>query len=304
MNTLPSKTLVLTLLPLILAACGGGGGDAPVADNPPADTNTSRPSTSTPTTPQNPTDNRRTSPTNNTSRPAAPTNTAANRPLDADEQRAFAASKTSAYPPIWNGRDKVEPLRITAGNATLASFDGSISRSDFRSLPAGFATLSGDVSYLKTGRHYQTTVRSYQGFRSGVVTSHAPSQGFAYSDDYGINTLVSQIPQSGKATYSGIAFDRSERGTLTYDVDFFTRLGEGRINGLSRYGTISLHPVQLQSSADKAGFVGSASATGHAPMEYRAVLYGSNAEEIAGSVTNTTELEHIGFHGSRGDITP
>ena len=135
MNTLPSKTLVLTLLPLILAACGGGGGDAPVADNPPANTNTSRPSTSTPTTPQNPTDNRRTSPTNNTSRPAAPTNTAANRPLDADEQRAFAASKTSAYPPIWNGRDKVEPLRITAGNATLASFDGSISRSDFRSLP-------------------------------------------------------------------------------------------------------------------------------------------------------------------------
>ena len=160
------------------------------------------------------------------------------------------------------------------------------------------------MSYLKTGRHYQTTVRSYQGFRSGVVTSHAPSQGFAYSDDYGINTLVSQIPQSGKATYSGIAFDRSERGTLTYDIDFFTRLGEGRINGLSRYGTISLHPVQLQSSADKAGFVGSASATGHAPMEYRAVLYGSNAEEIAGSVTNTTELEHIGFHGSRGDITP
>ena len=53
------------------------------------------------------------------------------------------------------------------------------------------------------------------------------------------------MPTRGKATYTGVAFNNEEKGTLAYDVDFGKKEGQGKIEGLSQYGTITLQPAKF-----------------------------------------------------------
>jgi len=147
------------------------------------------------------------------------------------------------------------------------------------------------------------TLRSYQGLRSGVVVGYYDDTGRVVSSDiYGVSTAANQIPTSGKATYTGTAFDRNERGTLIYDVNFAERRGDGRIEGISRYGMITLNNANITNIDGEIGVTGSAQNLYRQPLRYEAIFHGYNAEELTGTVEHTTSKDVIGFHGTRGEI--
>lgn len=256
------QTLALALLPCLLAACGGGGGD----DN--------------------------------------SVNSAVNSPRDglsAQEKQAFEVSQVSSDTMNWSGDP--EPFRLTVAGKTIQDATADAMRIDGRSLPAGFASLPGNFYFANTNDNDAATVRSYRGFRSGIFTARTHEEGvWASAGHYGVATRAEQIPASGKATYNGVAFDISDRGTLTYHVDFGAKQGEGQIQGLSRYGNITLHPAKIgNGNGNGAKIEGKASTVGKS-MEYDARFFGYGAEEILGTVTNDDTVEYIGFHGTRGDI--
>ena len=107
---------------------------------------------------------------------------------------------------------------------------------------------------------------------------------------------------SGKATYTGAAFDRLDRGTFIYNVDFATRQGDGRIENIGRFGMITLKNAALTEMNGGFGVTGNASDRYKQPLVYQAMFYGNRAEEMAGQVVNTDNRDVVGFHGARGDI--
>ena len=107
---------------------------------------------------------------------------------------------------------------------------------------------------------------------------------------------------SGKATYTGAAFDRLDRGTFIYNVDFATRQGDGRIENIGRFGMITLKNAALAEMNGGFGVTGNASDRYKQPLVYQAMFYGNRAEEMAGQVVNTDNRDVVGFHGARGDI--
>lgn len=258
------QPLALALLPCLLAACGGGGDDS--ANNP-------RDAASTP----------------NNNRPA----------LSARDKQAFEESK--AYSQTVEDDEDPDIYRLTAGGATLLESTAENYRMDARSLPSGFTSIPGNYYFPNTNNNEAATVRSYQGFHSGVFIAHTNKAGeYANYAYYGDSTAATQMPVSGKATYSGTAFDRQDRGTLTYRVDFGAKQGEGNIEGLSRYGRITLHPAKIDGNEIE----GKASATAN-KLEYKydGLFYGNGAEEFTGGLGSDQEAgEYIGFHGTRGDI--
>ena len=231
----------------------------------------------------------------------------ADRP-SASEQQAFEASKVGAESLVGTdgSRSNDDRYRVSIGNTTLVETDGKTGRHDYRSLPAGFSSQAATVTFpAYNNASIPATMRSYQGFRSGVVVTYY--QGGPLIDTYGVKTAAAQLPQSGSATYNGTAFDRNDRGTLSYQVDFGARTGEGRIEGLGHYGTITLARGNFQTVKQledgAAGIVGTASAKYTGSLPYEVVFYGHGAEEIAGGVMNDAKNDYIGFHGTRGEIS-
>ena len=226
----------------------------------------------------------------------------ADRP-SASEQQAFEASKVGAESLVGTDGSNDTRYRVSIGNTTLVETDGKTGRHDYRSLPAGFSSQAAFLAYNNVS--IPATMRSYQGFRSGVVVTYY--QGNTLTDTYGVKTAAAQLPQSGSATYNGTAFDRNDRGTLSYQVDFGARTGEGRIEGLGHYGTITLARGNFQAVKQledgAAGIVGTASAKYTGSLPYEVVFYGHGAEEIAGGVMNDAKNDFIGFHGTRGEIS-
>ena len=182
---------------------------------------------------------------------------------------------------------------------------------DFRSLPAGFASLNASETYKDDDSTESLTLRSYQGFHSGILLTYA-SDGKANSvADYGVYTPVAAIPTAGKATYNGTAFDKDERGNFTYHVDFAARNGHGNITGISRFGDISLASAALTDgdyangkggSVRGAGIKGQATAASGSRFNYDLIFYGNQAEELAGDLKNRN-LDLIKVHGTRGAIS-
>ena len=271
------KELALALLPLLLAACGGGGSDDSTTD-PRSDTNT---------------------------QPMPNTNTqTGNNNADAAAQIAFKAAKQGVLPisPVTVGK-RLAAYHIDINGKRVVEVDGKNERYDYSSMPSGFTTLAGNAHVLNNSNNYEITARSYQGFHSGVFTSYINQTGkLAHNDVYGASTPLSQIPLTGKATYRGIAFDRTDRGNLTYNVDFATRQGAGNIEGISRYGTITLHKNRIL--RNEAAIVGSASTSKGQSLNYEIGFFGPAAEEIAGRVSNGIEVDSVGLHGTRGEISP
>lgn len=228
-----------------------------------------------------------------------------NRP-STDNQKTFEASKVREI--SLNGAGTTEPFRLSASGATLVEHSAKTVRIDARSLPAGFVSRSGTVTFPNyRNTSYPATVRSYQGFQSGIFIAHSDQSGvFANFADYGTYTKADQLPQSGKATYRGVAFDRADRGTLTYHVDFAARQGEGQIDGLPRYdGTITLRRAGFQTHGDGAiGIMGGVANTRRDnTLRYQARFSGAGAEELVGAVYDSGITDFVGFHGTRGEIS-
>ena len=224
----------------------------------------------------------------------------------ASEQQAFEASKVVEKPANWTSTP--EPYRLAVDGAVLEEVDAKTSRIDARRLPAGFAKLSGNYIFLNHNNYrLPATVRSYQGFRSGVFIVHSDQPGVSTNGgDYGVWSKAEQLPSSGRATYRGVAFDRADQGTLTYHVDFAARTGEGQIDGLPRYdGTINLRKAGFQTHDDGAiGVKGGAADTRYkGSLTYQTGFAGAGAEELTGHVVNAADKEIVGFHGTRGEIS-
>ena len=190
---------------------------------------------------------------------------------------------------------------------TSGDRSNAVQEHDFRSLPAGFAAYNG--TYTNRDGSFPVKVRSYQGFRSGVVATYYNENVFADFIDYGVRTPPAAIPTAGKATYNGTAFDGNERGSLTYHVDFAAKTGQGHIDGLNKYkyGDITLAEGKflqdkLLNGDTQTWIGGKASAATGSSFDYRLFFFGNRAEEIAGYAIND-EREGIALHGTRGAIT-
>ena len=116
------------------------------------------------------------------------------------------------------------------------------------------------------------------------------------------------MPNSGKATYNGVAFNNDAKGTLAYQVDFGKKEGQGKIAGLGRYGDIILRPARLtlDNSDDfvVAELNGTATGNTGGAMRYNARLWGPGAAEISGRIQDADNDGVAVFQGSRGAITP
>ena len=190
---------------------------------------------------------------------------------------------------------------------TSGDRSNAVQEHDFRSLPAGFAAYNG--TYTNRDGSFPVKVRSYQGFRSGVVATYHNGNVFTELTPYGVETPLAAIPAAGRATYHGTAFDSNERGSLTYHVDFAAKTGQGHIDGLNKYkyGDITLAEGKflqdkLLNGDTQTCFGGKASAATGSSFDYRLFFFGNRAEEIAGYAIND-KWEGITLHGTRGAIT-
>ena len=121
--------------------------------------------------------------------------------------------------------------------------------------------------------------------------------------------MQGEIPTSGKATYTGVAFDKNDRGTLSYHVDFGNKQGHGNITNLGRYGNVTLQPAAFRQT-NEADYViyevpertGIASSDRYGRMSYDLRLWGPQAAELSGKLSDNRESVAV-FHGTRGAIT-
>ena len=218
--------------------------------------------------------------------------------LTAAEQAEFAAAKTKTI----EGDYGVNRL-VVAGKEIIKS-DGKTDERDFRSLPAGLATLTSE--YIDAGQKIPGYLRSLQGFRSGVAINYAAANHRMQTYDmYGVRLPAAELPSSGKVRYSGTIFSSIGRGTFTYDVDFNAKTGEGKIEGLGPvYGTIHLQQSQFVGSNDADSLIdGTASAAKGQSMSYRIWLAGHGTEEVVGFLVAPDDEPLAGFLGERGDIS-
>ena len=225
---------------------------------------------------------------------------------NAAETAAFHASKQRRDKTNVVGNVDWQPFSLSANGHTLIRGSGDrsnpVQEHDFRSLPAGFAAYNG--TYTNRNGSRPVKVRSYQGFRSGVVAVYENNQ-FVNISPYGIPTPPAALPTAGKATYHGTAFDHSDRGSFTYHVDFGAKTGQGHIDGLNKYkyGDITLAAGKITQVESSVGIAGKASAATGGSFDYDLTFSGNRAEEIAGFAANGDTGEGIALHGTRGAIT-
>ena len=281
-----SLNLAIILGTLLLAACGSSSDDNPAADKPAA---------------------------NNPSANNPQTNTA----NDAFEASKYGSRRVKFYAKDGNDSSmRLRPSSIVVNGKTIMNTyrkEGEVIFDyDYRSLPAGFASLNASKTYKDDDSTESLTLRSYQGFHSGVLAAYtADGKGETNAAAYGVHTPAAAIPAAGKATYNGIAFDKDERGNFTYHVDFAARNGYGNVTGISRFGDISLASAALtdgdyltgKGGAVKAtGIQGQATAARGDRFEYNLTFFGNQAEELAGDLKNRN-LDLIKVHGTRGAIS-
>ena len=228
------------------------------------------------------------------------------------------AAETAAFNASKQRREKTsvigdwQPYSISVNGRTLLHTSGdrsnAVEEPDFRSLPAGFAAYDG--TYTDRDGSRPVKVRSYQGFRSGVVATYHNGNMFTNLTPYGVETPPAAIPAAGRATYHGTAFDSNERGSLTYHVDFAAKTGQGHIDGLNKYkyGDITLAEgkflqEKLVNGDSETLIKGKASAATGSNLDYALTFFGNRAEEIAGWAVNGDTGEGIALHGTRGAIT-
>ena len=256
----------------------------------------------------------RTTPTNpNTQNPANPGNRilapAPSMP-NAAERAAFNNKKRSLERPEVKSGELSLTYEIKVNGKKIINSTGSLAERDFSHMPHGFSSHAGEITVSNNKKRITVPaiVRSYQGFRSGVVTTYDTTTNGYDIAFYGVNTPATAIPSTGRATYTGTAFDKNDIGRLTYNVDFGAKTGQGYVEGLTQHGRITLNrgKVKLGSlrsvpSTLSGEVTGTATAAKGAGLDYAMHFFGNQAEEIAGYVANETDA--IALHGTRGEIT-
>lgn len=136
---------------------------------------------------------------------------------------------------------------------------------------------------------YRDSSDSGSGYYAPVINK---TETYTVGDDKGLATKELHFPTEGKATYTGVAFDSHSQGTLTYNVDFAKKTGQGSIEGLEHIGRLTLDQGEIYKSAS----TGNMRARGNISADewknvrdirgdYQLGFYGKNAEEIAGRAT-------------------
>ena len=190
------------------------------------------------------------------------------------------------------------------------------------SVPSGFAEFPAQMTMnSKNGRGTteNVTVRSYQGFHSGVFAINPPSGGVLSRLGVAESGLpyfnpTQNLPSAGKATYTGRAFDTNAAhdATLRYTIDFGARRGSGEISASRGLGRMTLHdaPITRFTANDSEfgtmpayGIKGSRTLDGSkASGSYALGIAGPNAEEIVGWADIDDDYE-LSLHGTRGEIS-
>ena len=323
-----SLNLAIITTAALLTACGSSSDDISPADKGNPTTVSIAPATSggqAASTPTFPTPSVPTTPTTpatpNTPTPANPAIDAGNRVLasapgtpNASERAAFNRSKqrTERTANNTNLRAGVTYIiKINGSNNEMVNLTRSLSRGNFTDIRDGFESRNGTYSESVGNNNVSTPVivRSYQSFRSGVVATYeTTSNEYVDLSFYGANTPASAIPKTGKATYTGTAFDKNDKGSLTYNVDFGAKTGQGYVDGLSQHGRITLNrgvvregllqTLETRNGGEVSGTATTAKGTG---LNYVMHFFGNQAEEIAGYAAN--DRDGIALHGTRGEIT-
>ena len=137
-------------------------------------------------------------------------------------------------------------------------------------------------------------------------------------DVAGFATQAVAIPTEGKASYTGLGIHTSDRFDLTYNVDFGKRTGSGALLKATEYGGRilleegNISKINLKGN-DVIGISSSAKALNGSTGIYTVGFYGTQAQEIAGSLemnqsflgnrTNINGKTEIGLGATRGEIS-
>ncbi len=354
------KVSALSVLAISLAACSSSGDKTdsqPTTTIPSAttgstgstntgsatntgNTGTTTPAPTTPTTPV-------TQPTVLVPAPTTPTGKA----LEAANK-----AKTLSVPSI-QGRSIIRPVNLDSNRTTAYTAEDKLARSGDAVIAStnykpGFSTYDRKYevilgqnldNYIIKGservynQNYSIVFGNY--YRLADYTTKWPgnrsvvSESFDYSkfrtenrffidEVTGQATEANQMPTLGKATYLGDAFSGKNHGRFEYTVDFGSRKGSGKINGLSEAISDDLYLKEGEIKASSAGIGAKHSITGAAGFKdkdfgtYTLGFYGPKAEEVAGkavvntgdwssynAISNSDGKAEIGFGGTRGAIT-
>ena len=145
--------------------------------------------------------------------------------------------------------------------------------------------------------------------------------GATYNVDIaGFDTKSVAIPTEGKATYTGSGVCLNDSFDLAYNVDFSKQTGSGYLLKASNYGGKinldegAISKINLKGN-DVVGITSTAKGLDGTTGNYSLGFYGSQAQEISGSVEmngagrdysnykNANSKYEIGFGGIRGEIT-
>ena len=261
----------------LLTACGGGGGD----DNAPAD-----------------------KPNNNT---AGKTYFMPDDPVEPDGDDAW--NDYNGYTISRNGSTFVNG-RFGKGTTVNTA-----------SVPKGFAEFPAQMTFdpKKGGSTKENVnIRSYQGFYSGVFaiggtgslvrSLEVDAAGLPYLEP------TKTLPNAGKATYSGRAFDTdpAHDATLRYTIDFGSRRGSGEISASRGLGRMTLNEASIRHYSGEESEFGTMAAYGVKGSRtldgsnnrgtYAFAIAGPNAEEIVGYADIDDDRE-LSLHGTRGAIS-
>lgn len=161
------------------------------------------------------------------------------------------------------------------------------------SMVLGSQTLSGQIS------DGTTTKTITQG---DIVIDHLKGNPTPYSE---LETLTNTF------TYNGRAFSQAGGGNFEYTIDFIDESGHGKITGLSDKGTINLNQASIGKVVHTNYDSGNPPLTsfgiqGLAHFEngakdgvYTLGIFGPNAAEVAGFVTEDGDKHTVGFGGKR-----
>ncbi|MCG3857558.1 factor H binding family protein, partial [Psychrobacter sp. Ps2] len=143
------------------------------------------------------------------------------------------------------------------------------------------------------------------------------TNGSTYNVDVaGFSTQAASLPSVGKATYTGLGVYTNDRFDLTYNVDFAKRTGSGSLLKAPEYGgKISLDEGKIAKINLKGnnviGISSSAKALNGTLGKYNLGFYGTEAQEIAGSLEmnqgsywkNVNGKTEIGLGATRDEIS-
>lgn len=161
------------------------------------------------------------------------------------------------------------------------------------SMVLGSQTLSGQIS------DGTTTKTITQG---DIVIDHLKGNPTPYGE---LETLTNTF------TYNGKAFSQAGDGNFEYTIDFIDESGHGKITGLSDKGTINLNQASIGKVVHTNYDSGQPPLTGFgiqglAHFEngakdgvYTLGIFGPNAAEVAGFVTEDGDKHTVGFGGKR-----